>query len=434
VTWSIRFRLRQWLRSSLWVVPLAGALVGLLASAASIELDRHLTLPSSWQYSASTAGTLLSSVAGAMVGLIGFVVTISVLVVQMATGTFSARYMRLWYRDPMLKAVLAWLFGTLTFSYSLLRQNEAGSVPNLGVTLAGLFVAIGVVLFLLFLDRFVHRLRPVAVAALVAAAGRQSGSLPDREISALDLAALGEPPAFVVAVRAHGAIQAVDHAGLVAWAERHDAVLVFLQGVGDFVSAGTPLVEVHAADTPASGEDQLLGMIALGVERTIEQDVAFAIRIMVDIANKALSAAVNDPTTATQVLNHLSDTLHSLGRTRHLDGVTVLADARGQARVLMPAHRFEDLLSLAVTEIREYGARSIQVVRRLRALLEDLRQAVLPEYAGAVEAELARLEATVAESFGDRIDLDLAHVADRQGIGGPPRLHSRVLVREAERR
>jgi len=195
------------------VVPLAGALVGLLASAASIELDRRLTLPSSWQYSASTAGTLLSSVAGAMVGLIGFVVTISVLVVQMATGTFSARYMRLWYRDPMLKAVLAWLFGTLTFSYSLLRQNEAGSVPNLGVTLAGLFVAIGVVLFLLFLDRFVHRLRPVAVAALVAAAGRQSGSLPDREISAFDLAALGEPREFVVAVRAHGAIQAVDHAG-----------------------------------------------------------------------------------------------------------------------------------------------------------------------------------------------------------------------------
>lgn len=434
MTWSTRFRLRQWLRSSLWVVPLAGALVGLLASAGSVAVDRHVTFPAGWQYSASTAATLLSTVTGAMVGLIGFVVTISVLVVQMATGTFSARYMRLWYRDPVLKAVLAWLFGTLTFSYSLLRRDESGSVPDLGVTLAGLFVGIGVVLFLLFLDRFVHRLRPVAVAALVASAARQSGSLPDREISALDLAALGEPPAFVVATDAHGAIQAVDHEGLVAWAERQDAVLVFLEGVGDFVSAGTPLVEVHASAFPDSTESEIRGKIALGVERTIEQDVAFAIRIMVDIANKALSAAVNDPTTATQVLNHLSDTLHSLGRTRHLDGVTALADAPGRVRVLMPAHRFEDLLSLAVTEIREYGAQSIQVVRRLRALFEDLRASVLPEYVDAVEAELARLDATVADSFGDDVDLDLAHVADRQGIGGPLRLHSRVIVREAKRR
>jgi uncharacterized membrane protein len=433
VTWSIRFRLRQWLRSSLWLVPLAGAAVGLLASSASVALGRHIDLPSSWEYSAGTAGTLLSTVAGAMVGLIGFVVTISVLVVQMATGTFSARYMRLWYRDPVLKAVLAWLFGTLTFSYSLLRQNEEGAVPNLGVTLAGAFVAVGVVLFLLFLDRFVHRLRPVAVAALVAAAGRQSGTLPQREISAPDLEALGEPPAFVVTANAHGVIQAVDHEGLVSWAERHDAVLVFLEGVGDFVSKGTPLVEVHATSPPPSGERELIGKIALGVERTIEQDIAFSIRIMVDIANKALSAAVNDPTTATQVLNHLSDVLRSLGRTRHLDGVTALADGQNRVRVLMPSHRFVDLLSLGVTEIRQYGAGSIQVMRRLRALLEDLRATVLPEYVDAVDAELARLDATVAEAFGDGADFDLAQLGDPQGIGGPPRLHSLPRVREAQR-
>ncbi|HEY7399020.1 MAG TPA: DUF2254 family protein, partial [Gaiellaceae bacterium] len=128
MTWSIRFRVRQWLRGSLWVLPVAGAVVGVAFGQLSILLDRHVTLPAGWQYSPGTASTLLSAVVGSMVALIGFVVTISVLVVQMATGTFSARYMRLWYRDRVLKAVLAWLLGTLTFSYALLRRTDTGKV------------------------------------------------------------------------------------------------------------------------------------------------------------------------------------------------------------------------------------------------------------------------------------------------------------------
>ena len=90
----------------------------------------------------------------------------------MSTGTFSARYMRIWYRDPVLKAVLAVLVGTFIFSFSLLRHVEGTTVPHIGVSLAGVFLGVGLVLFLVFLDRVVHRLRPVKVAALVARAGR----------------------------------------------------------------------------------------------------------------------------------------------------------------------------------------------------------------------------------------------------------------------
>ena len=85
----------------------------------------------------------------------------------------------------------------------------------------------------------------------------------------------------------------------------------------------------------------------------------------------------------------------------------------------MPAQRWEDYLSLGVTEIREYGATSIQVVRRLRAMLLALRESVLPAYAAAVEQELATLERAVAGSFGDTVDAELAAAWDRQGIGGP---------------
>jgi uncharacterized membrane protein len=113
------------------------------------------------------------------------------------------------------------------------------------------------------------------------------------------------------------------------------------------------------------------------MERTLEQDPAFAVRIMVDVAIRALSPAINDPTTAVQVLNHLHDLLRLVGSTR-FHGRLVIADASGATRVVMPGRTWEDYLTLAVTEIREYGIRSIQVMRRLRAMLECPRTAARP--------------------------------------------------------
>ena len=101
-------------------------------------------------------------------------VTVSVLVVQMATGTFSARYLRLWYRDRLLKATLAVQIGTLTFAFQLLRRVESDFVPNTGITIAGALMGTGLLLFIFFLDRSIKRMRPVAVAALVARAGRKA--------------------------------------------------------------------------------------------------------------------------------------------------------------------------------------------------------------------------------------------------------------------
>jgi uncharacterized membrane protein len=164
-------------------------------------------------------------------------------------------------------------------------------------------------------------------------------------------------------------------------------------------------------------EDRLRSMVALGVERTIEQDPAFAVRIMVDIAIRALSPAVNDPTTAVQVLDHLEDLLRLLGQTDLSDQGIPLVEM--ESGLVVPIRRWDDYLTLSVTEIREYGARSIQVVRRLRAMLEELGESVLPERRGAVLDELVRLDAAVASKWGGTVDLDLAVLADRQGVGGP---------------
>jgi uncharacterized membrane protein len=419
--WSTVFRVRRSLRESLWALPLLGALAGVVFGTLTVQIDASLSLPSDWRYSPSTASSVLAAIVGATAALTGFVVTVTVLVVQMATGMFSARYMRLFYRDRMQKAVLAVLVGTLTFSFSLLRRVESDFVPNLGVTLAGVFVVIGLLLFVFFLDRFIHRLRPVVVAALVAKARRRAFGA--ARTPAAGTEPVTRPPrataSLVVDCRSGGAIQAIDAEGLVRWAREHNCLLVLPNAIGDFVPAGAPLVEVHGAmPDPHAAEDELRGKLALGVERTIEQDPAFALRIMVDIAAMALSPAVNAPTTAVQVLDHLEDFMRWIGA-RELPAQAQHGDQQGRPRLLVPAQDWDELLALAVTEIRLYGGAAIQVVRRLRAMLEELHEAVRPEYRAAVEAELARLDATVARRFAESPDLDRASRADRQGLGGP---------------
>ena len=114
-------------------------------------------------------------------------------------------------------------------------------------------------------------------------------------------------PTLVVRASRGGAIQAVDPDGLVEWARAHRAELVLPHRVGDFVHTGGELVRVYGGELGDRAAEELEGMIALGDERTFDQDPAFAIRMMVDIANRALSPAVNDPTTAVQVLDHIRE-------------------------------------------------------------------------------------------------------------------------------
>jgi uncharacterized membrane protein len=423
VSWSTAFRLRQFARGSLWLLPLAGGLLGALLSSGMILVDRSVHLPASWIYSPSTASTVLSAIVGAMAALTGFVVTVTVLVVQMATSTFSARYLRLWYRDRMLKLLLAMLVGTLAFSFGLLRRVGTNFVPDLGVTAAGVLVVASLLLFVVFLDRFLHRLRPVAVAVLVAHYvnrdfARYAAALAVPDVFSGVFEPAGDQPTLVVRSARPGAIQAVDARGLVGWAREHECLVVLCHQIGDFVPAGARLIETYGSAAPGAREDsRLRHMIALGAERTIEQDPAFGIRIIVDIANKALSPAINDPTTAVQALDHLSDVLRLIGatdfsRSRWHAGRAV------RTGLVIPARSWEDYLTLGVTEIREYGSTAIQVTRRMRAMLEELRVEVRPEHRQAVEEELARLEATVARTFADSVDLDRANTADPQGIGG----------------
>jgi uncharacterized membrane protein len=423
MSWGVVFRGREYLKGNLWIVPVAGAIAGLLLAELGLRLDAAGVLPA-YKYSPETATAVLSATIAAAASLTGFVLTVTVLGVQMATGTFSPRYMRLWYRDPMLKLVLAELIGTLAFAFTVIRQVQPDQVPDVSVSLAAGGIILGLLLFMLFFDRFMHRMRPVAVAALMATACREAfedsvreAERPDTAFVARGSYSLTTDPVYVLRAATAGTIQSVDARGLTGFARRHGCLLVFRHAIGDFVPVGAGIVEVHGYQPSSAETRRLARMVALGEERTIEQDPSFAIRVMVDIATRALSPAVNDPTTAVQVLDHLGETLRMIGTTPNL------ADTASRAPistgVIVPVRTWPDILLLAVTEIREYGGGSIQVVRRLHALLDELRELVLPENRAAVDEELRRLDATIAERFGDTADLDMARTRDSQGVGGP---------------
>jgi len=423
MSWGIGFRIRQYVKSSLWLAPLVAGLGGLVLAELAYQLDAANDLPV-LQYSPETATAVVSATIAAVVSLTGFVVTVTVLGVQQSTGIFSPRYMRLWYRDGRLKLVLAELVGTLMFSISVIRRIQPDAVPDISVSLAGLGLTVGLLLFLLYFDRFLHRMRPVAVAALLASQGRRAfeawmeeAARPDTAFVARGSWTPAAAPSFVLRATRSGTIQAVDTAGLTAFARRHSCLVVFRHSVGDFVPVGAVILEVHGATLPSAASQRLAGMVALGAERTIEQDPAFAIRVMVDIASRALSPAVNDPTTAVQVLDYLEEALRMVG-SAEAPGAAALP-ATLTTGVIMPVRTWPDVLALGITEIRGYGATSIQVTRRLRALLEELGELVLPENRAAVDDEMRRLDATVQATYASSVDLDRAGSPDHQGMGGP---------------
>jgi uncharacterized membrane protein len=284
-------------------------------------------------------------------------------------------------------------------------------------------VATSLVLLLVYVNRFTHSLRPVAVAAAVAAAGRralgdQALLLPAQRPSEDDELRLSGEPSLTVRVEAGGALQAVSAKRLVAAAVQADCILTLVHGVGDFLPAGSAVLEARDIRSGEAPEARVLrGTIATGTERTIEQDPAFAVRILVDIAIRALSPAVNDPTTAVQVLDYIEDFLQTLAAMPLRSHYSV-ADHRGTTRVVVPGRGWTEFLSLAVTEIRLYGATSPQVCRRLRALLHGLLDRAPVEHRPAIAAEIARLDATVDQAYPDAATRAFASRRDRQGIGG----------------
>jgi uncharacterized membrane protein len=186
----------------------------------------------------------------------------------------------------------------------------------------------------------------------------------------------------------------------------------------------TPILRVLGGNAPFP-ERSLRNAIEFGEERTFEQDPKYAIRLLVDIAIKALSPAINDPTTAVQALDQIEDLLVRLGR-RRLE-IGAYHDGKGELRLLIAFPGWDDFLLLAFDEICFYGASSVQVVRRMKALVSDLLCVLPEERKPALIKWQERLRCTVERSFTDARNKMDASIEDRQGLGSSRRKEAEGL-------
>jgi uncharacterized membrane protein len=188
--------------------------------------------------------------------------------------------------------------------------------------------------------------------------------------------------------------------------------------VGDAVLDSTAMLRVYGCSSQLP-EEALREAVRLGDERTFEQDPRYAIRLLVDIAIKALSPAINDPTTAVQALDEIEDLLIRFGR-RRLE-IGDFRDVHGKLRLSVIFPTWEDIVVLALDEIRLYGATSVQVMRRMKALLSELLSILPEERRPALDYWQERLQLTIESTFRDKEDaLDASH-EDRQGLGSSRR-------------
>jgi uncharacterized membrane protein len=182
-------------------------------------------------------------------------------------------------------------------------------------------------------------------------------------------------------------------------------------GVGEYLAHGTPVALVHGGDLH---DHDVIRFFLIGGERSFVQDPAFGFRQLVDVAIRALSPAVNDPTTGVQAIDRLSDLLAITGN--RLDPTGLRVDSTGTVRIKRKLRDFDGLLVLSLTEVIRYGADAPQVVRRLRAMLDELESALPAERQAAIASQRSLLEAAVSTALPAPF-ASVASRADREGLG-----------------
>jgi uncharacterized membrane protein len=310
------------------------------------------------------------------------------------------------------------------FAVSSLNHLE-DQVLNLVAFLAAVLGIACLATFLFLIDYAARLLRPVSILARVGNEGLAviDAVYPAPSEDGGDGAEVGpselpEGPRRVVVHEGRSEIVlAVDIPTLVREAAWTGGLIEFVPRVGDFVASGEPLFVLHGRAAMVD-DVRLRTAVAFGPERTMEQDPLFAFRILVDIALKALSPAINDPTTGVLALDQVQRLLRAVGR-RHLRGDAIV-DSGGQRRVIFRTPDWDDFVHVACHEIRMCGAGNVQIARRLRALLDSLIATLPPRRHAALEAERRRLDLTLATHYSIPADLALASQPDLQGLGGSP--------------
>jgi uncharacterized membrane protein len=382
------------LRERLWLIPAIAAVVAAILAWALVRLDHTVGSSAAdspfFSGGPESARLILSTIAAAMLTFTGLVFTVTMLVLQLASSQFSPRVTRTFLRDRNNQLVLGIFVATFVYALLVLRDvrsvGDTAFVPSIAVSWAFVLLLTSVGAFVFYIDHMAHAMRVSTIIASVAAETR--GAI-DRCYPAGAVEApraIGSLPDVNATIRAPhrpGVLQGVDIHHLIRIASDHGSVLELSVAIGDPIPGDAPLVRIRGGDEVEP--EGVLDAIAIGRERAMGQDPGYGFRQLIDVAVRALSPGINDPTTATQVIDQLHDLMRRLA-SRSIPGPERFDDS-GTLRVILPGPDWAAYLDLACREIGQYGAGSDQVERGISRMLDDLETLVDGDRLAAVRRQ-----------------------------------------------
>jgi uncharacterized membrane protein len=418
--WGLWYRIRSYTKGSLWIVPFVAIPLAMI----SVRVLNFIGSLIDWRFldlEMPAAQTMLGTVVTASLSFLVFTFSSLLVAIQVASGQLTPRIIATTLlRDRVVGYTVGLFIFTLLFALIVNNRLQPQGhqflifwAASLGL---GCFAA-----FLYLIDYAARLLRPISILTRVGNEGlavvRSVYPEPTKgeDAAAPHRFSLGTPSRTILHQDTSEIVVAVHLETLIAAAEAADGIIEVVPQVGDFVATGEPLFNIYGAigDT---GDAEMMAAVAFGPERTMEQDPTFSFRIVIDIALRALSAAINDPTTAVLAIDQLHRLLRLVGQ-RDLRGDEI-ADRSGRLRLILRTPNWEDFVNLSFGEIRACGANNMQVVRRLRAMIENLMQTLPPHRHAELQKQLGLLERDIQKQFSYPEDLALAGVADVQGLGG----------------
>ncbi len=414
-----RVRLRQWwadLLAAFWVRPAVMVTAAIVLAQTLVMSEGWDWLPDEldeWFYvgGADGARDVLGVLAGATIGVAGTTFSITVAALTLASNQMGPRLLRNFTRDPGNQYALGALVATFAYSLVVLRSvhdaEDGAFVPQIAVSVGLLmgFACVGVLVWFLHhvaasisVDRVVALVQQDLTAALDQACGNTPADPPLEDPGPQHTAPLIAP--------ASGYLRVLDDLALADWAAEHDAVVHLETRPGDFVLPGSTVGSVTPATLREAAQARIAEAMVLGPMRSVEQDLEYAVRQLVEIGLRALSPGINDPFTAIGVLDQLGAALAGLAGRRLPSGRSW---REGRLRLVRPATTYEGLADAMFHMLRQAGATQPAVMIRLLEVLaatatveQDLdRRAALARHADL--ARDAALRGTADESARNAI-------------------------------
>jgi uncharacterized membrane protein len=420
--WLVDFRQRVLV--SLWFVPAIFAAVAIALANLAIWLDSVIAAPVGIRPDLvgdqSVASTFAGAIAAATLAFVAVVFATTLVAIQLAASQYSPRTVRIFIRSAVTRVTLGLFLATFVFSLIMLVDNRSTVTsakqfaPVVSVTTLLALTVATVFGFIAYLHGVVRLMRVQYLLEAIASESRAAieENLPPAA-AYLDVPPPAEDPSPTPLryAGATGVLAAVDLYGLAELCRRKDCWVELTVGTGEYLAHGTCFALVHGGSV---GSDEVVEFFLVRNERTFVQDPAFGFRQLADVAARALSPAVNDPTTAVQSIDRMGDLLALVGSRPDPTGLRV--DSTSTVRVKRKLRDFDALLTLSLTEVIRYGADAPQVVRRLRAMLDELETTLPDGRHQGIARQRDLLDAAVGAALPDPF-IKLSSVPDREGLG-----------------